>query len=103
MSAKLAPKDALLFFARDFLAVEFPRLAGFSGNLEPIYIATTVAERTIIQSAAPGAQVYVLQEYIQSGLRISKLSQPDIDVARIARDRYIPRRKMSDQRAIIDG
>lgn len=103
MSAKLAPKDALLFFARDFLAVEFPRLAGYSGDLEPIYIATTVAERTIIQSAAPGAQVYVLQEFIQSGPPISELSQPDLDVARIARDRYIPRRKKSDQRAIIEG
>ncbi len=95
--------SAILFFARDFLAVEFPHLAAYASELTPIYLVTTMAEKEIVQSTDASAPVFVLQNYIEAASKEAADADVAVDFERIGRDRFIPRLPRSDQESVVTG
>lgn len=96
-------QSAILFFARDFLATEFPSLAPLTGELLAVYVTTTRREARTVCARDPSAAVFVLQDYIHSA-RVNPSGTPVvIDEGRLRRDRFLPKLERREQEAVIAG
>lgn len=96
-------QSAVLFFARDFLATEFPCLAAAIGHHAAVYVTTTRAEARTVFEGDPSATVFVLQDYIRSELANPKVPPTRLDEARLRSDRFVPRLKRKEQVAVVVG
>lgn len=52
-----AGRDAIVFFARDFLSVEFPRMSAHFAGLARVYIVVSDAEARAVRAADPAGEV----------------------------------------------
>lgn len=60
MSERLTRQDAIVFFARDFLAVEFARIGESFSSFQRVFITINEAEAAQVRAASPGAHVFSL-------------------------------------------
>ncbi|MFK7941512.1 MAG: hypothetical protein AB8B85_01145 [Paracoccaceae bacterium] len=90
--------DAILFYARDFLADEFPKFQNHLGGAPRVYIVSKSAEVARIAQADPEGAVYNLAEYIARA-HTSAITRDAVFHAmhrNVARDRFM-RRMAPDQ------
>lgn len=73
---------AAIFFARDFLATEFPRLAQALGNRARVYIVMNVGEAQAVRAGDPAGTVFVV------GRAPAGAAPPD-DADAVSRDRSL--------------
>lgn len=63
MPEQRAGRDAIVFFARDFLSVEFPRMCGHFAQLARVYIVASEAEGRAVRAGDPAGEVVRIGEF----------------------------------------